>query len=177
MNKPEVWLRGPVENVPSLLQPVAHAILQAREEVDALMKTFPEEKLWEKPAGVASVGFHLLHLSGVLDRLFTYAKDKALSEEQLAALKQETQQHEITGAQLVKNFDKQVDKAIKRLSETPENTLLDKRGVGRAQLPSNVLGLLFHASEHTMRHTGQLLVTAKILMNEDGKKYSKFCNW
>ena len=93
MNKPEVWLRGPVENIPALLQPAAHAILQAREEVNALMKTFPEEKLWEKPSGVASVGFHLLHLSGVLDRLFTYAKGNPLSEEQLAALKQETQPH------------------------------------------------------------------------------------
>ena len=163
MNKPEVWLRGPVENIPALLQPAAHAILQAREEVNALMKTFPEEKLWEKPSGVASVGFHLLHLSGVLDRLFTYAKGNPLSEEQLAALKQETQPHDVTVEQLVNNFNEQVDKAIKQLSKTPENTLLDKRGVGRAQLPSNVLGLLFHAAEHTMRHTGQLLVTVKIL--------------
>jgi len=170
MNKPEVWLRGPVENIPALLQPAAHAILQAREEVNALMKTFPEEKLWEKPSGVASVGFHLLHLSGVLDRLFTYAKGNPLSEEQLAALKQETQPHDVTVDQLVNNFNEQVDKAIKQLSKTPENALLDKRGVGRAQLPSNVLGLLFHAAEHTMRHTGQLLVTARILMNEDEEK-------
>jgi len=170
MNKPEVWLRGPVENIPALLQPAAHAILQAREEVNALMKTFPEEKLWEKPSGAASVGFHLLHLSGVLDRLFTYAKGNPLSEEQLAALKQETQPHDVTVEQLVNNFNEQVDKAIKQLSKTPENTLLDKRGVGRAQLPSNVLGLLFHAAEHTMRHTGQLLVTARILMNEDEEK-------
>ena len=170
MNKPEVWLRGPVENIPALLQPAAHAILQAREEVNALMKTFPEEKLWEKPSGVASVGFHLLHLSGVLDRLFTYAKGNPLSEEQLAALKQETQPHDVTVEQLVNNFNEQVDKAIKQLSKTPENALLDKRGVGRAQLPSNVLGLLFHAAEHTMRHTGQLLVTARILVNEDEEK-------
>jgi uncharacterized damage-inducible protein DinB len=170
MNKPEVWLRGPVENIPSLLQPVAHAILQAREEVNALMKNFPEEKLWEKPSNVASVGFHLLHLRGVLERLFTYAKGNLLSEQQLNELKQETQPHDVTVEQLVKNFDEQVDKALKQLSETPENTLLDKRVVGRAQLPSNVLGLLFHAAEHTMRHTGQLLVTARILMNEDEEK-------
>jgi uncharacterized damage-inducible protein DinB len=170
MNNPEVWLRGPIENIPALLQPVAHAILQARAEVSELMKTFPQEKLWDKPANVASAGFHLLHLSGVLDRLFTYAKGNVLSEEQLVALKQETQPHNVTVEQLVKNFNEQVDKAIAQLSETPENTLLDKRGVGRAQLPSNVLGLLFHAAEHTMRHTGQLLVTVRILMNEAGEK-------
>src|SRR5689334_6432411 len=96
MNKPEVWLRGPVENIPALLQPAAHAILQAREEVTELMKNFPQEKLWKKPSNVASVGFHLLHLRGVLDRLFTYAKGNALSEEQLKELKQETQPQEIT---------------------------------------------------------------------------------
>ena len=35
---PEFWLRGAVENIPSLLQPVAHALLQARDEVKELMK-------------------------------------------------------------------------------------------------------------------------------------------
>lgn len=72
-NLPEVWLRGPIENIPALLQPVAHALLQARQEVNELIKKFPHELLWEKPAGVASAGFHLQHITGVLDRLFTYA--------------------------------------------------------------------------------------------------------
>ena len=39
--KPEVWLRGPVNNIPALLQPVAHALMQAREEVIQLMMGFP----------------------------------------------------------------------------------------------------------------------------------------
>ena len=67
---PEVWLRGPVENIPSLLQPVAHALLQAREEVNELLKDIPAEKLWIKPAGAASAGFHLQHMKGVPGRLF-----------------------------------------------------------------------------------------------------------
>src|SRR5690349_20035620 len=83
---PEVWLRGPVTGVPPLLQPVAHALLQAREEVSAYVADFPSERLWEKPARMASVGFHLMHLTGVLDRLFTYAKRQPLSPEQLKAL-------------------------------------------------------------------------------------------
>src|ERR1700733_13042786 len=83
---PEVWLRGPLPGMPALLQPVAHALLQAREEVIALMQGFPEEHLWARPAGVASPGFHLQHLAGVLDRLFTYAAGQALNGEQLAAL-------------------------------------------------------------------------------------------
>jgi hypothetical protein len=83
---PEVWLRGPLPDVPALLQPVAHALLQAREEVDAFMEGFPETLIWERPGGVASVGFHLQHLTGVLDRLFTYARAQSLNEQQIRYL-------------------------------------------------------------------------------------------
>jgi uncharacterized damage-inducible protein DinB len=162
---PEVWLRGRLENIPSLLQPVAHALLQAREEVNELMKDFPDELLWIKPAGAASAGFHLQHLSGVIDRLFTYANGKALSEEQLAGLKAEgdAQQTDATAAQLVEAFNRQVDTALKELEQIDEQKLTEYRGVGRAQLPSTVMGLLFHAAEHTMRHLGQLIVTVRIV--------------
>ena len=67
----EYWLRGPVAGIPALLQPVAHALLQSRAEVNALMEGFPEARLWDRPGGVASPGFHLQHLAGVLDRLLT----------------------------------------------------------------------------------------------------------
>jgi uncharacterized damage-inducible protein DinB len=162
---PEVWLRGPLPEIPALLQPVAHALLQAREEVNAELKNFPEHLLWERPAGVASVGFHLQHLSGVLSRLFTYARGQTLSPEQLSYLSAEGKPAETPYrvAELVAAFGKQVDRAIEQLQTTDEYTLTDFRGVGRAQLPSTVLGLLFHAAEHTQRHVGQLLVTARIL--------------
>ena len=163
-NLPEVWLRGPVSGIPALLQPVAHALLQAREEVTALMVDFPEELLWKKPAGMASAGFHLQHLTGVTDRLFTYAKAQTLTKDQLAALTSEKQPH--TGLhvpELVQQFNQQVEKAIKQLQSTDEQTLTDARGVGRAQISSNVIGLLFHAAEHVQRHVGQLLVTVKVL--------------
>ncbi|HEY2726894.1 MAG TPA: DinB family protein, partial [Parafilimonas sp.] len=121
-------------------------------------------KLWEKPAGVASVGFHLQHLCGVINRLFTYAKGESLTEQQLNYLNNEGKQAEnISLQKLLENFNIQVDAALKQLSETKEETLTDYRSVGRKKLPSTVIGLLFHAAEHTMRHTGQLLVTAKVL--------------
>jgi uncharacterized damage-inducible protein DinB len=164
-NLPEQWLRGAVPGVPSLLQPVAHALLQARDEVTALLENFDDQKLWEKPAGVASVGFHLQHLSGVIDRLFTYAQDQALTPEQLQQLKAEGKGEGsgITSAQLVQAFQQQVDKALEQLRTTDEKSVIQLRKVGRAGLPSTVLGLLFHAAEHTMRHTGQLLVTVNVL--------------
>lgn len=162
---PEVWLRGRLPGVPSLVQPVAHTLLQAREEVLELMRGFPDEHLWEKPANVASPGFHLQHMCGVIDRLFTYADGKSLSAEQLAALKAEGQDQGQTVQQLIDIFSEKIDWALVELSKVNEQTLAEHRGVGRAQLPSTVQGLLFHAAEHTMRHLGQLLVTTRIIRN------------
>ena len=165
VQQPEVWQRGPVENIPGLLQPVAHALLQAREEVSVYMHDFPEDQLWQKPAQVASVGFHLQHLSGVLDRIFTYAKGNALNEEQLLTLSLEGKSliNGITAVELVKIFNNQVRKALVQLSATDEQTLTEQRFVGRAKIPSTVIGLLFHAAEHTMRHVGQLYVTVQVI--------------
>jgi uncharacterized damage-inducible protein DinB len=162
---PEVWLRGPLPGVPSVLQPVGHALLQAREEVEALMEDFPEQKLWSRPAGVASVGFHLQHFSGVLSRLFTYARGESLDAAQREALaaEQEPSRANVTVQDLVQRFRQQVDSAIDELRATDERTLTDPRMVGRGKLPSTKLGLIVHAAEHTQRHVGQLLVTARIL--------------
>jgi hypothetical protein len=160
----EAWLKGPVPSVPALLQPVAHALLQAKEEINELMKGFDESLLWKKPAGLASPCFHLQHIVGVQDRLFTYAKGEMLNEQQLQYLKAEgAENNAIDIAGLLENLDAQTERSIKQLSHTDVNILTETRGVGRKQIPSTVLGLLFHTAEHTMRHTGQLLVTVKIL--------------
>ncbi|GEP92918.1 DinB superfamily protein [Chitinophaga terrae (ex Kim and Jung 2007)] len=158
----EYWMAGPVEGVPALLQPVAHALLQANQEVNELMQDFPESLLWEQPAGSASPGFHLQHMAGVLDRLFTYATSQPLTQRQFDYLAAEGKP---TGSleELLDHFNKQVHAALMQLIVTPEDSLTDFRGVGRKQLPSTVIGLLFHAAEHTMRHTGQLMVTVRIL--------------
>ena len=168
-SKPEVWQRGPVEGVPSLLQPAAHAILQAREEVIALMKDFPENSLWIKPAGMASAGFHLQHLSGVLDRLYTYARNEKLNPQQMQQLHDEaiSSNENLNVRNLIERFNKQVDTAIVQLKNTDPSMLTEFRGIGRKQIPTTLIGLLFHAAEHTMRHLGQLIVTAKIV--KEGK--------
>ena len=160
----EVWLRGPLPDMPPLLQPVAHTLLQAREELNAALKDYPSELLNERPAGVASVGFHLQHLAGVLDRLGTYARAETLTTAQLAALAAETPPLAIsvnTVAELVQRFNNQVDQMLVQLRDTEYASLTESRGVGRAQIPTTVLGLLVHAAEHTTRHLGQLLVTAQ----------------
>lgn len=160
----EVWLRGPLPNIPPLLQPVAHALLQAREEVELLGNNFPEDRLWERPAGMASAGFHLQHLTGVLDRLFTYARGESLNAAQLQWLANEGKPQEgaDTFEVLFQLFSTQIDKALEQIQHTDQKSLTEIRGVGRAQIPSTVLGLLFHAAEHTQRHVGQLIVTVGI---------------
>jgi uncharacterized damage-inducible protein DinB len=164
----EVWLRGPVPEIPQLLQPVAHALLQATEEIENAIASFNTIYLWDKPYGMASVGFHLQHLSGVLDRLFTYARGESLSTLQLKALQQEgsAPAPSTTATELVTVFREQVQRALIQLQETDEKRLTEHRAVGRQQLSSTVLGLLFHAAEHTQRHVGQLLVTAKAVSQQ-----------
>jgi hypothetical protein len=170
MALPEVWLRGPLPDVPALLQPVAHALLQAREEVESLIADFPEERLWTRPGGVASVGFHLQHLPGVLDRLFTYARGESLSEKQLKALKAEgVHSPDINSRLLLEQFRQQVDIALAELRTIDDQILTAPRSVGRSQLPSTVLGLLVHAAEHVQRHVGQLLVTVRVQAAVSGR--------
>lgn len=161
----EVWQRGPVAGVPSLLQPVAHALLQALEDAQTYMEVFPDEWLWKKPGGVASVGFHLLHIRGVIDRLFTYARGESLNEIQLKELaaEKEIPFTPLRVDQLLDALRSQVEKGIAQLQQTDDASLTDARSIGRKKMPTTVLGLLFHAAEHCQRHIGQLLVTARVL--------------
>mgnify|MGYP003883461189 CR=1 FL=1 len=164
MDDLEFWLKGSIPEIPLLLQPVAHALLQVQKELREAFLDFDENKLWERPRNVASVGFHLNHLTGVLDRLFTYAKGENLTDEQLIFLKNEgTENNETNSRALLKAVDLQVIKCLEQLKNTNPETLTETRFVGRKMLPSTVIGLLFHAAEHTTRHFGQLLVTIKIL--------------
>lgn len=170
----EAWLSGPVEGVPALLQPVAHSLIQTRDELRAATAGLPADLLWLRPAGVASAGFHLRHMTGVLDRLFSYARDEPLTAEQRRALAAEAEaavvgfsgdsgnSGGVTAESLAEAFAAQVEQALAQLRATDAAELTEPRGVGRARLPSTVLGLLSHAAEHTQRHLGQLLVTVRV---------------
>lgn len=157
-------MRGPVPGIPALLQPVAHSLLQCQEELHARLAALQPAALWARPGGAASVGFHVRHAAGSLDRLFTYARGEALSPGQYAALKVEGEPDMSVeaAATLLSSLDTAIEAALVQLRRTGEETLLEPRGVGRARLPSTVLGLLFHAAEHTQRHAGQAVTTARI---------------
>lgn len=164
MANTEWWQRGPIEGVPPVLQPVAHILLQVRESVGELVADLTEEHWNRRPAGVASAAFHVRHMAGVIDRLFTYARGQALSAEQRAAIPLEgsplaaADVPHVLGA-----LSRRVDAALAELRTIDVATLGDFRGVGRAQLPSTVIGCLVHGAEHAMRHVGQLSVTVCIV--------------
>src|SRR5690606_3586035 len=157
------WLSGPVPKIPPLLQPAAHALLQAEEDIKKYTHEYPEHLLWVQPAGLASVGFHLNHITGVLDRMLTYAKSNNLTEEQFRFLKAEGNPEglEVKRGDLLFAFELKVQEALHYFENTSITDLTEKRLVGRKKLPSTKIGLLFHAAEHVQRHVGQLLVTVK----------------
>jgi uncharacterized damage-inducible protein DinB len=162
---PEFWLRGPVEGIPPLLMPVAHALLQARRDLHEAAESLSAAELWDQPGGAASVGFHLRHIVGSVDRLFTYARGEFVRDEQLTAMRREGNPRSppATVTELLVLLDMAIDDAVRSLRRMQQQELLTPRTVGRAKLPSNVLGLLFHAAEHTQRHTGQVITTSKII--------------
>lgn len=162
---PEPWLRGPVPGVPAPLQPVAHALIGALEDVERATVGLTAEETWARPGGAASIGFHLRHLCGATDRLVSYARGAALDDAQRAFLKGEGTPGDPpeTAAQLVVEFRTTVDRVLGELRAWPVESLGETRGVGRAQLPATVLGLLFHAAEHAARHGGQVVATAKVV--------------
>ena len=162
---PEVWLRGAIEGYPPQVQPVVHALLQEREEIDRHCRDLTTEELWAQPGGAASIGFHLRHLAGSTDRLLTYARGETLSPAQMTWLRSEADPGlpPATAAETIAIAQAGIDRALEQVRATDVATLQEPRGVGRAQLPTTVMGLVFHVAEHASRHAGQIATTRKFL--------------
>jgi uncharacterized damage-inducible protein DinB len=138
-------------------------LIQANEDVAAVAPSVPPGLLWEA-RGAATAGFHLLHMAGALDRLFGYARGESLSDAQKAVLRSEAVPHpELDGPSLTAHVAQAIARALDQLRATDAERVFDERRVGRAGLPSTVLGLLFHGAEHTTRHAGQFITTVKLL--------------
>ncbi len=174
-DQPEVWLRGRVEGYPPLVMPAVHALLQVREDMERLVTSVPDEQVWLRPGGAASIGFHIRHTGGALDRLLTYARGEMLDDAQKSALRREEDPGDPpeTLSQVADQVNAIVDRALEQLRTTSAEMLLDERRVGRAGLVTNVAGLLFHAAEHSTRHLGQAITTARILSSADSAAASE----
>jgi uncharacterized damage-inducible protein DinB len=158
----EPWLSGTHTNLPAVLRAVVHALELAREDVDAAVAPLSDPALDARPGNVASIAFHLRHIPRSLDRLLTYAEGNQLSPAQLDALQCEGDPL-ANKADLLAEFHVGLEEAMRRVRAFAGADLEQPRGVGRKSLPTSVGGLLIHCADHTLRHTGQVVTTAKIV--------------
>lgn len=161
----EPWLRGPIAGIEPLLQPVAHSFTQALEDMPAALEGLSDQDLWTRTGRSAPIGYHLVHATGGLDRLMTYARGEALSAAQWSVLEAEKKSEALRPllAVLLQAFQSTVERALEQLRATPGDSALAVRYVGRAKLPSTTLGVLFQAAEHTARHVGQIRTLVRVL--------------
>lgn len=160
---PEPWLRATLTEVPAVQRAVLHALEMAKEDVERWCGGLTDEELNARPEGIAPVAFHVRHIARSLDRLLTYAEGNSLTAEQLAALKTELDPP-ATGSQLFEEFDLAMERGAARVRAFNVKELEQARGIGRKQLPTSVGGLLVHVADHTQRHVGQAITTAKIVL-------------
>jgi len=147
-----------------MLMPVAHSLLQAKEDVVRAAEGLSDDALWTRPGGAASAGFHMFHMAQSLDRLMTYARGESLTDSQRMALALEKSGEIDAGADdLIELVSTCIERALRQLRCTSESALEGERRIGRSLMPSTVLGVLFHAAEHTTRHAGQLITTVKVV--------------
>lgn len=167
---PEPWLRGTLQSTHPFLAPVLYSLQQAVEDCLAFTDGLTDEETWARPHGVAPVGFHLRHIAGSVERLLTYALGGSLNSGQLEALKHELDSGEPL-KDLLAGLQQSLDGAANAIRAMDTARLAESRKVGRKELPATVIGLLVHIAEHTQRHVGQAIVTAKMVrgMNQAGR--------
>lgn len=160
--QPEPWLRGTHSELPAVLRGVLHAFELAQEDVHRWTADVSDGDLHAAPFGLTTIAFHLRHIPRALDRLLTYAEGNQLSSEQIMAMKTESDPG-ATREELFSEFDAGLNSAVRRVRALASADLNQPRGVGRKQLPTSIGGVLVHLADHTQRHTGQVVTTAKLL--------------
>ncbi len=161
---PEPWLRGPLADVHPLVMPVFFSFAQVREDLARHITGLPSDRVWQT-FGNMSLGFHLKHIAGSVDRLGTYLIGGQLNENQLESLQQE-HEPESSLPELLKAIHDSLAVCEMRLRQLRPTDIFDARTVGRQHLPTTVLGLLVHLAEHTQRHLGQAITLAQILRSQ-----------
>lgn len=158
----EPWISGSHADVHPLVRPLLHAFDHALLDLGRWTDGMTTEQIWARPMGLGPIGFHLRHITGSTDRLFTYAVGGTLSEAQMQALRTEMEpgaELEALMAEMKSTFER-VAQTVRSLGPA---ALAEPRTVGRKMLPTTLHGLLVHIAEHTMRHVGEAIVTARVV--------------
>lgn len=163
----EPWMRGTHTELPAVLRAVIHALELAQEDVTRWCGPLTDEEWKLRPEGLASVAFHIRHIAGSVDRLLTYAEGSQLSEEQLERMRKEDSPDAVA-SEILAEFAAELQRAEKRIRAFAVSDLETARALGRKALPTSVGGLLVHVAEHTSRHVGQAVLTAKLAVRRRG---------
>jgi DinB superfamily len=164
--QPEPWLRGTYSDLPAVLRAILHAFDLAREDAVRWADGLADAELHASPSGLSPIAFHMRHIARSLDRLLTYAEGNQLSAEQVTAARTELDPG-VSREELLAEFHQGLDRAAERVRALASADLEQPRSVGKKQLPTSVGGLLVHLADHTQRHTGQIVTTAKVLKAAD----------
>lgn len=159
---PEPWLRGTLGEVPPVARGVLHALELTREDARNWCAGLSDSQLHARPAGLPSVAFQLRHISGTLDRLLTYAEGRTLSEEQLQSLRVEARPDGSTN-EVLADLEAAISSGSLRVRALASRDYALPRAVGTKRLPTTLGGLLVHIADHTQRHVGQAITTAKLV--------------
>jgi uncharacterized damage-inducible protein DinB len=159
---PEPWLRGTLTDVAPVQRAVLHALELAKEDLHRWCADLTDAQLNARPADIAPVAFHIRHIGRASDRLLTYAEGNPLTPEQISAMKSELAP-DATRDQLFAELNQSLELAAKRIRAFSAEGLNQTRTVGRQQMPTTVAGLVVHVADHTQRHVGQAITTAKIV--------------
>lgn len=160
-NLPEPWMRGPIEGLEPLVAPVFYSFTQVREDLALHTEGLTTEQVWSQSSSLPSLGFQLRHIAGSVDRLMTYLMEREISREQIAILKSESEPG-ASLSELLAGVDAALSQAEGELRTIRAESIHAPRYIGRKRLPTTALGLLVHIAEHTQRHLGQAITTAKL---------------
>jgi len=158
----EPWLSGTHAEVPAVGRAVLHAFDLALDDLTKWTEGLTDAEVHAQPLGLTTIAFHLRHIARSTDRLLSYAEGNQLTAGQLAALKAE-QAGEETLAALLAEVKASFSNAAERVRALATADFEVFRGVGRKQLPTCIGGALIHVADHTQRHAGQVVTTAKVL--------------
>jgi len=142
---------------------VLHALDLALEDIAKWTDGLTDAEVHAQPLGLPSVAFHLRHMARSVDRILTYAEGGQLTAEQLAALKAEQSGEGAPLSDLLDETRASLQNAAERVRMLAAADFDVARGVGRKQLPTSIGGALIHVADHTQRHVGQAVTTAKVL--------------
>jgi len=159
----EPWLRGTDLGVDAFIAPTLFAFEQAREDLAHWTEGLTDEQMWARPHGIAPLGFQIRHIAGSVERLTTYLQGDQLSDAQVQAARDEQNPGDLSRAALFELLDRAMSASEGVLRALDPARLADKREVGRKKLPTTVAGLLVHIAEHTARHVGEAIITAKVV--------------